>query len=169
VTSTRRNQSRGNHPDSAGVDQLVTAVLTASRVLVAVSARSLARLEETVTLAQFRMLVVLESRPDSNLNGLADELGVNSSTAMRMIDRLLSSELVTRRDNPANRREVLLALTPAGRRLVDRVTKRRRNEIAKIVTAMPERERAQLVDALHSFATAAGEPSAGDRVSALGW
>ncbi|CAM5308255.1 hypothetical protein SBADM41S_12362 [Streptomyces badius] len=43
------------------VDAVTEAVLTASRLLVAVSARSLAEVEERVTLPQFRMLVVLSS------------------------------------------------------------------------------------------------------------
>ncbi|HZL05508.1 MAG TPA: MarR family transcriptional regulator, partial [Coriobacteriia bacterium] len=51
-----------------GVDEFVTAVLTASRVLVGVSARSLAEVEETVTVTQFRTLVVLDSRGEINLN-----------------------------------------------------------------------------------------------------
>lgn len=170
--SGTRQSVRGQSIDpevASDVDELVGAVLTASRALVAVSARSLAELDESVTLVQFRTLVVLESRPGTNLNGLAEELGVNSSTAMRMIDRLLTAELVTRRDNPANRREVLLDLTPAGRRVVDRVTRRRRAEIARIVTAMAPRSRAQLVTALHTFAEAAGEPAVPGRTSTLGW
>ena len=44
------------------VDDLTDAVLTASRLLVAVSARSLAAVEETLTLPQLRMVVLLDSR-----------------------------------------------------------------------------------------------------------
>ncbi|MFC7655431.1 hypothetical protein ACFQV8_01700 [Pseudonocardia benzenivorans] len=40
-------------------DELVDAVMTASRVLVAVAARSLAAVDEDVTIAQYRALVVL--------------------------------------------------------------------------------------------------------------
>jgi DNA-binding MarR family transcriptional regulator len=149
------------------VDELVTAVLTASRALVAVSARSLAELDETVTITQFRTLVVLENHEGINLNSLADELDVNSSTAMRMIDRLLAAGLVTRQDNPANRREVLLGLTAAGTDLVNSVTRRRRTEIATIVSAMPAERRTELITALHAFTEAAGEPS--PRISSLGW
>jgi hypothetical protein len=50
---------------------LVAAVLTASRVLVGISARSLAGIEESVTLTQFRTLVVLEGQGASRLNVLA--------------------------------------------------------------------------------------------------
>lgn len=158
---------RVSRADAADVDELVTAVLTASRVLVGVSARSLAELEGTVTIPQFRTLVVLDRQDGINLNGLADELSVNASTAMRMVDRLLAAGLVTRVENPANRREVLLGLTTAARTLVTDVTRRRRTEIATIVSAMPAERRSELVAALHAFADAAGEPSA--TVNGLGW
>jgi DNA-binding MarR family transcriptional regulator len=142
------------------VDELVTAVLTASRVLVAVSAASLAEVEDTVTVTQFRTLVVLDTRGETNLNGLADALGVNASTAVRMVDKLLAAGLVSRTDNPANRREVVLELTRPGADLVRRVTERRRAEIARIVRRMPAAQRTELVTALDAFAGAAGEPRA---------
>lgn len=151
------------------VDRLVTAVLTASRVLVGISAASLAEIEDAVTLTQFRTLVVLDSRGATNLNGLADSLGVNSSTAMRMIDKLLSAGLVTRHDNPANRREVVIDLTDAGRTLTRRVTENRRTAIARIVRTMPTTQREEMVRALMAFADAAGEPHAPDQVAIIGW
>lgn len=151
----------------AVTDELVTAVLTASRVLVAVAARSLAEHNESVTITQFRTLVVLGNQPDLTLNQLADHLGVNASTAMRMINRLLKAGLVSRRENPNDRREILLALSEAGRDIVDTVTNRRRAEINRIVTAMPAAHRTELVAALHAFADAAGEPDAS--ASTLDW
>jgi DNA-binding MarR family transcriptional regulator len=140
------------------VDEFVNAILVASRVLIAVSARSLTGVETTVTLTQLRTLVVLDTHDGINLNGLAELLEVNASTAMRMIDRLLAAELVTRQDNPENRREVVLGLTPAGRRIVRKVTARRRKEIRRIVERMPSTHRANLVRALRAFNAAAGEP-----------
>src|SRR5581483_11837127 len=102
-----------------------------------------------------------------NLIRLAELLDVNSSTAMRMIDRLLVADLVTRQDNPVNRREVLLDLTPAGRRIVRQVTSRRRTEIARIVKQMPAHQRGMLITALRAFAAAAGEPEPDG--TAWGW
>ena len=90
-------------------DDLTDAVLTASRLLVAVSARSLAAVEETLTLPQLRMVVLLDSRGPMSLTALADLLEVNPSTAKRMIDRLITSGMVDRDRNPATRREVVVA------------------------------------------------------------
>lgn len=166
VARRRRAPSGTPTPD---IDEFVTAVLAASRVLVGVSARSLAEVEETVTITQFRTLVVLDTHGQLNLNALAEELDVTASTALRMIDRLLVAGLATRQENPANRREVLLGLTDDGTRLVHTVTRRRRAEIAKIVTAMPAARRGELVTALHAFAEAAGEPPPRPGTTALGW
>jgi DNA-binding MarR family transcriptional regulator len=153
--------------DGRTADEMVTALLGASRVLVGVSARSLADVESDVSVTQFRTLVVLHSHGTINLNRLAELLGVNNSTAVRMIDRLLVAGLVTRQDNPANRREIELDLSPAGRQIVVDVTNRRRAEIALIVARMPVDQRDALVQALHEFADAAGEPAPDP--STLGW
>jgi DNA-binding MarR family transcriptional regulator len=93
---------------------------------------------------------------------------------MRMVDRLVHRGLVSRRVNPDSRREVLLRLTGPGQRIVDRVTARRREEIAAIVTRMTASDRAGLVKALRAFAAAGGEPAAeeGERERdpvPLGW
>ncbi len=142
------------------VDAVTRAVLTASRLLVAVSARSLAAVEDRVTVAQFRMLVVLSSRGTTKLVELAELLRVAPSTAMRMVDRLIAVGLADRRPNPANRRETLLQLTGEGRRTVEEVTARRRSEIAAIVARLRPTERLALVEALNAFNEAGGEPPA---------
>jgi DNA-binding MarR family transcriptional regulator len=142
------------------MDDLVSAVLTASRALVGVAAASLTETEGTVTLPQFRMLVMLDSRGETNLGHLAESLGVSSPAALRMVDRLAVGGLITREENPRNRREVVIRLSQAGAELVWRVTDRRRAEIARIVRQMPTEQRGALVAALRAFAEAAGEPPA---------
>lgn len=143
--------------DSGAVNEMTAALLTASRVLVAISARSLAQVEETLTVPQFRMLVVLEAGGPTNLSKLAEQLAVNPSTAMRMVDRLTASAMVERAADPADRRVVKIAATAEGLRVVRQVTERRRAEIARIVSAMPAEHRQALVEALQSFADAAQE------------
>ncbi|WP_432033945.1 MarR family winged helix-turn-helix transcriptional regulator [Streptomyces antibioticus] len=142
------------------VDAVTGAVLTASRLLVAVSARSLAAVEERVTLPQFRMLVVLSTRGATKLVALADQLHVAPSTAMRMVDRLIAAGLADRQTNPGNRRETLLRLTAEGYRIVEDVTARRRAEITAIVERLGPAQRVALVEALNAFNDAGGEPLA---------
>ncbi len=157
-------------PAPEEIDGVVTAVLRASRVLVGVSARSLEAVEDQVTVVQFRTLVVLHTHGTVNLGRLAALLGVNSSTALRSIDRLMTVGLASRTENPSSRREVLLGLTPEGAQLVRRVTARRRREIATIVREIAPERREDLIEALRTFADVAGEPAAeSDAAAALGW
>lgn len=157
-------------PPEKALDAIVTAVLTASRALVGVSARSLAGVEDAVTLTQFRTLVVLHAHGPARLSRLADSLQVNASSALRTVDRMIASGLVDRRENEQDRREVLIELTARGRRLVDEVTDRRRRAIEEIVSGMSATRQRQVVDALLAFAAAAGEPLApGDAATSLGW
>ncbi|WP_031468623.1 MarR family winged helix-turn-helix transcriptional regulator [Sciscionella sediminilitoris] len=150
--------------DDTDIDAVTDAMLTASRLLIAISARSIASVADSLTLPQFRLLVVLANGGATKLVTLAEQLGVNPSTATRTVDRLISSGMVTREANPASRREILLRLSPEGERVVERVTSQRRAEIAEIVARMPAAERAGFVEALWSFARAGGEPPAGNRV-----
>ncbi|MEX1009430.1 MAG: MarR family transcriptional regulator [Acidimicrobiia bacterium] len=126
--------------------------------MVAVAARSLVDVDRDVTLPQFRALIVLASRGGLNPGAFADALGVHVSTATRMCDRLVAKGLISREVPRTNRREIVLALTPRGRRIVDSVTRRRRTEIARIVKSVPKSQRASMVRALRAFGDAAGEP-----------
>ena len=142
---------------SEAPDSVVDAVLSASRVLVAVAARSLADVAEEVTLTQYRTLVVLASRGPQNLAGLAEAVGVTPATATRMCDRLVRKDLIRRRTERDDRRQLRVALTVKGRSLVDAVTGRRRQEIARIMNEIPVEQQAVLVQALGRLASAVGE------------
>lgn len=136
---------------------MVDAVLSASRVLVAVAARSLADIAEEVTLTQYRTLVVLASRGPQNLVGLAEAVGVTPATATRMCDRLVKKKLIVRQSEQDDRRQVRLELTKKGLKLVGAVTNRRRREIEAILSTIAPEEQTVLVQALSQFAAAAGE------------
>ncbi|MEU6982124.1 MarR family transcriptional regulator [Streptomyces sp. NPDC046324] len=143
-------------PVQDDIEAVTRAVLTASRLLVALSARSLATVEDSITLPQFRMLVVLSTHGPAKLVALADHLGVQPSTAMRMVDRLIASGLMHRRTNPDNRRETELSLTEEGSRVVQDVTARRRAEITDVLRRLEPARRSALVEALDAF-NAAGQ------------
>jgi DNA-binding MarR family transcriptional regulator len=143
------------------------AVLTASRALVGVAARSLTVVDAQVTLPQYRALVVLASRGPKLVGELAEALGIHASTATRLCDRLVAKKLVTRATGRDNRRETTISLSVKGRRLVDEVTVLRRREIEAIVQRVPPELWSATVAALSTFAEAAGEPP--QQAWALGW
>ena len=152
--------ARTETADDDSLDAITDALLTASRLLVAVSARSIAEVDETITIPQFRTLVILSTRGPINLATLAGLLDVQPSTTGRMVERLVTAGLIDRRPHPDSRRELVAELTSRGRKFVQAVTAHRREEIARIVRDMPQRERRGLVRALTAFTAAGGEPAA---------
>jgi DNA-binding MarR family transcriptional regulator len=163
-----RAQAAGPPVDQASVhEQLVDALLSVSRLMVGLAARSLADLDADVTLPQYRALVVLASRGPQRVVDISAELGVNSSTGTRMCERLVRKGLIRRQRSDADRREVRLTLTEAGEDLVDDVTRARRSELVRIVDAVPEASHEPLAAALRSLAVTGGEPP--DSEWWLGW
>ncbi|MFG2225083.1 MarR family winged helix-turn-helix transcriptional regulator [Streptomyces sp. NPDC048644] len=142
-------------------DEVTETVMAASRLLVGLSARALAEVGSSLTLPQLRALVVLDGSGPAKLAALAAALGVNASTALRMVDRLESGGLVDRRINPDNRREVVLRLTASGTELVRTVLEYRHREIAALVSRLPVDVRSGLVLGLRALTEAAQEPAAG--------
>lgn len=136
---------------------MVDAVLTASRVLVAIAARSLADAGEEVTLTQYRSLVVLASRGPQGVAALAEALGVTPPTASRLCERLVRKGLVQRRTDRHDRRQVRIALTESGSALIATVTARRRDEIADLLASIPPEDQRFVVVALRQLAASAGE------------
>jgi DNA-binding MarR family transcriptional regulator len=142
---------------AAGEDEVVGALLALSRVFVGMAARSLASLDDDVTLPQFRTLVVLVSHGPQRIVDLAQELAVTSSTATRMCNRLVRKGLVAREERPEDRRAAWITLTPRGRELVGEAMHHRREAIATLVADLFLTRPLALAAALNALVEAAGE------------
>lgn len=150
----------GDDRDRADVRDEADAVLTASRALLGVVVRSIAPALNEITLPQFRVLVILSAADRPMRSGqLASALGVHPSTFSRTTDRLVSGGWVRRLENPDSRRETLIELQPRGHRLVNRVTRRRREEIEKVLSEASPAARRQIQVGMQAFALASGEPA----------
>jgi DNA-binding MarR family transcriptional regulator len=152
-----------------GVDDVATSVLAASRALMGIAVRSIASVEDEVTLLQYRTLVLLTFRGDQNVSDLAEALGVHPSTATRLCDRLVAKNLVRRTTSSESRREIMLSIAPDGAKIVRAVSNRRRREVKRIVERLSAGDRAKLNAVFGTFAEAAGEVALPDDAWRLGW
>jgi DNA-binding MarR family transcriptional regulator len=150
---------RQGHASSQGADADVESVIRASRALLGVIATSVAEALETVTLPQFRVLVVLASSGPLPIGAVAARVNAVPSTFSRFLDRMEEAGLVARGPSPDSRREILVRLADDGARIVHEATQRRRESMAEILGRLDSRERKALVTALDAFSAAAGEPS----------
>jgi DNA-binding MarR family transcriptional regulator len=149
-------------------DDLLTAVLAASRSLVSISARSIALVEDVVDLVQFRILVVIASTGACTLKQVAVALNLHVSTASRTCERLAAGGLVHRGPRASDRRHLHLTLTHDGEELVGRVMRFRRAAVAEVLDRMPAADQRRVEKAMRAFAAAAGEPS-DQALWAMGW
>jgi DNA-binding MarR family transcriptional regulator len=138
-------------------NEVIEAIIHASRAMVGIAVRSLTESGEAVTLPQYRTLVVLSDGGARRLADLANALGVSPSTATRMCDRLVRKGLITRTRDDLDRREVNLEVTTAGRTTVMEVINRRRAEVCALLTSIPLGTRRELVDSLRLLSAATGE------------
>jgi DNA-binding MarR family transcriptional regulator len=136
----------------------VESVMRAARALVGISAASVAEVDDVVTVPQLRVMMMLATRGAMNLAAVAAGLDVSPSNASRICDRLLKIGMVDRREDPADRRNIVLTLTADGQGLIDRVIDHRRSAVRRILRQMTPQQRELLAAALDDFATAAGEP-----------
>ncbi|GAA5028068.1 MarR family transcriptional regulator [Terrabacter aeriphilus] len=146
----------------------MSAVLDACRILVAITARSMAAVAEVGDLLELRALVVLSGQPPMSLGTLADAVGIHLTRASRLCDRLVARGLIDRTDDPGNRRQLLLQLTKEGHDVVAKVMQEREGQIRPILARMTPNERKGLVTALGPFAQAADGLARTD-LWALGW
>ncbi|HEV2738241.1 MAG TPA: MarR family transcriptional regulator [Candidatus Elarobacter sp.] len=80
-------------------------------------------LKETgLTPTLFGVLAMIEARPGIGQGEVADALGADRSTMVRLVDQLERRGLVRRDPHPGDRRTVLPALTAEGRALLERAT-----------------------------------------------
>jgi len=149
-------------PHVPDVDAAAMATLVASRSLFGFVAQSLAPALDELTMPQFRVLVVLAGAGPLRMGDLAERIGVHPSTLSRTVDRLVAGEWMERASAEESRREVHVKLSDRGRALVNDVTDRRRTQIVRVLTSLPDADRAAVRRGMELFAAAAGEAAPED-------
>lgn len=127
---------------------LVQELVALVPALVSVAERSVQAAAPTVTLTQFRAMLVLSKSGPCNGTELAERLGTHPSSVTRVCDRLVRTGLVTRVPRPGNRRQVLLEVTAAGREVVQSVQRHREEQASTLLGQLPERAQQGLAQAL---------------------
>jgi len=82
--------------------------------------------EADLTMGQLRALLVLRHRQPMSVSALSTAIRTSLGSGSALVDRLVRMGLVRRREDPDDRRIVLLELDDAGRAVLDRLVARRR-------------------------------------------
>lgn len=99
--------------------------------------------ELDLTMPQMRGMFVLSAAAEQGLplTELAPRMGLSVAAAGRAVDGLVRNDLVSRTEDPADRRIKRLALTAAGVAALGRIAGARREGLRRFAETLGERER----------------------------
>ena len=106
---------------------------------------------------EFGVLEVLYHKGELPICEVQRRILVESSSTTYVLDKLCKRGLVRRRPSGTDRRVTLLALTPAGRRLMERIFPPHAVAMRHAVAALPPREQARAVRLLRRLGLGAAE------------
>ena len=100
---------------------------------------------------EFGVLEVLYHKGELPVCEVQRRILVESSSTTYVVDKLVKRGLVRRRHSNADRREVLLTLTPAGRRLIQAIFPTHAAAMRQTVAGLPPHEQARAVRLLRAL------------------
>ncbi len=101
-----------------------------------------------VTMAQCHALMELCRLENPSLKDIAPVLRLDKSTLSRTIDGMVDQGLVTRAENPENRRSVVIRLTDKGKRVADSINAYWDEFILSLFSVIPKEKRMQVLESM---------------------
>jgi DNA-binding MarR family transcriptional regulator len=112
-------------------------------------------LEIDITMPQAKLLYLLGASGDLHMSDIVARLGVSLSTVSGLVDRVVDHGLATRREDPVDRRQVVVGLTPAGAGFIDHFRELNARQMRSLLAVLDDAELALLRDALAALERAA--------------
>jgi MarR family transcriptional regulator, organic hydroperoxide resistance regulator len=108
-----------------------------------------------VPLAQLKSLFLIHIKRSINVRHLAQYLDVTPGNVTSIVDRLVGQGLVTRSENPEDRRIVLLELTDKGRETINKIHETGMSHMKRILGRMNGEDLSALIRGISAFIEAA--------------
>jgi DNA-binding MarR family transcriptional regulator len=105
-----------------------------------------------LTIVQLKILFYIDYVGCTNFKAVSDALGVTPPSITEVIDRLVEQRLVSREENPDNRRMLILRTTAQGKALMARLTESRRSIILSLLKQLDNEDLAHLTRILNNMA-----------------
>jgi DNA-binding MarR family transcriptional regulator len=96
--------------------------------------------EVGVTMAQAKVLYIVMAAGELRMSELAARLGVGSSSASGLADRLVELGLLRRHDDPDDRRQVMVTTTPEAVALLERFRELNQRQLRELLNRLDAEE-----------------------------
>ena len=114
-------------------------------------------MEVAVTMSQAKVLYLIAASKGMRMSELAVRLGVSISTTSGLVDRLVDHGLLARHDDPADRRQVVVTITPTGGADLERFRELNAAQMRRLLACLGDSELDVVERATALLAAAAGE------------
>ena len=104
-----------------------------------------------MTLQQMAALHILMFEGPMSVTALTDRIGLSLSATSSLLQRLVEQGLVRRVEDEKDRRQKVITLTPAGRKLIEKMMQSRLEELKGSVRHLSDAVRAQLAPVLRTI------------------
>ncbi len=104
--------------------------------------------ESGLSMSQFAALHELSHHGSLGVSEIGDGLGVSNPAASQLLDRLVQQELITRAENPQDRREKQLILTEKGRSVLRESVRNRQAWLEQLAAMLTPEEQAKVAESL---------------------
>jgi DNA-binding MarR family transcriptional regulator len=121
---------------AAAPDEIAATVAVFERFMFQISADHRPPFDVHVTIPQLRCLYQIAAAGEVHMSRLVGQLGVSTSTVSGLVDRLVDHGFVVRRDDPDDRRQVVLSLAPEGVEFIDRMRELGNTEFRNLIARL---------------------------------
>jgi len=97
-------------------------------------------LESDLSVAQLRVLLVLQSQGPSRMSSIASVIGIALPTATGVVDNLVKKGLAIREYDPQDRRLVICKLSPQGQDLINKLWMSGRFQMENLLEGLSEEQ-----------------------------
>jgi DNA-binding MarR family transcriptional regulator len=104
--------------------------------------------EVGLSFTQMKALFLLQERDEMTVKDIAARLSMSLPAMSRSVEGLVQRGFVTRREHESDRRSKQIALLPAGREVLDRITAAREHALVAFAAELSDAERTALHAAL---------------------
>jgi DNA-binding MarR family transcriptional regulator len=148
---------RENRP---AVDRTIDAFEAFQLRMMAVHVQEFTTLE--LTMSQAKLLYVVMAAGELSLSEIAAQLRVTASTASGAVDHLVGLGLLSRIDDPANRRQIRVSVTPLGAHTMEQLRELGTQQLRALLAVIPDADLEVVGRAIEILSDAITASAAGD-------
>lgn len=104
--------------------------------------------QNNISFSQMNTLMHIHRKGTGSVSGVSKHLDISKAASSQLIERLVQSGLIKRSEDPDDRRNKLIELTPKGQTMVNNAINARQNWIHELDSMMTPQEKETILSAV---------------------